>query len=434
LKKVLVITYYWPPSGGAGVQRWLKFVKYLRQYGWEPIVYTPENPEAPATDNSLLKDIPKGITVIKRPIWEPYDLYKSFIGQKKGEKINAGFLTEKKKPGLAEKLSVWIRGNWFIPDARKFWVKPSVKFLTEYLQKNKVDAIVSTGPPHSMHLIALELKNKLGLPWLADFRDPWTDIDFYDKLMLTKSSDEKHKKLEREVLNKADTVLAIGWHMAEGLKKISGRNIDVIPNGFDEDDFSRKEAPLEEKFSISHIGAMNADRNPKILWVALSELLAENENLKKDLKINFIGKVDYSVLNDLDKFQLANYASKTEYLPHEKTTEAMQTAQILLLALNNTPNTIGVISGKLFEYMAAKRPILAIGKENGDAARIIKETRSGTICDFGDKAKMKAEISRMYELFRQKSLNIASSNTSVYSRKMQAGKLAELLNHLSHSK
>jgi len=430
MPKVLIITYYWPPSGGAGVQRWLKFVKYLREFGWEPIVYTPENPEAPATDDSLLKDVPKNLTVLKQPIWEPYNLYKGFIGLKKGEKINAGFLTEKKKPGVAEKISVWIRGNWFIPDARKFWIKPSVKFLSEYLTKNPVDVIVSTGPPHSMHLIALELKKKLKLPWLADFRDPWTDIDFYDKLMLTKASDAKHKKLELEVLKTADSVVTIGWHMAESFKKIVGRKIEVIPNGYDEDDFSKKEISLDIKFSISHIGAMNADRNPKILWAALSELLAENESLKKDLKINFIGKTDYSILNDLEKFNLTSYVTKTEYLPHEKTTEAMQASQVLLLALNNTPNTLGVISGKLFEYMAAKRPILAIGKENGDAARILRETGAGTVCDFNDKEKMKEEIFKMHDLYKEKKLNIGNTNIERYSRKNTTKEISLLLNSI----
>lgn len=430
MKKVLIITYYWPPSGGAGVQRWLKFVKYLREFSWEPVVYTPANPEAPAFDDSLLRDVPKDLTVITYPIWEPYDLYKRFIGQKKAEKINAGFLSEKKKPGLAENISVWIRGNWFIPDARKFWIKPSVKFLADYLKKNPVDAIVSTGPPHSMHLIALELKKQLDIPWLADFRDPWTTIDFYDKLKLTPSSDQKHKKLELEVLKTADTVLAVGWHMGEGFKKITNRNIEVITNGYDEDDFKHTNIRPDEKFTLSHIGAMNADRNPKMLWAALRELLGENETLKNDLKINFVGKTDYSVLNDLDKFQLSRYVTKTEYLPHTKTTEAMQSAQVLLLALNNTPNTLGVISGKLFEYLAAKRPILAIGKENGDAARIIKETGAGTICDFEDKGRMKTELSRLYKLYLEKNLQVTSSNTTAYSRKVQTGKLAELLNAL----
>jgi glycosyltransferase involved in cell wall biosynthesis len=182
MKKILIITYYWPPSGGAGVQRWLKFAKYLRNFGWEPVIYTPLNPEFPAIDNTLAKDIPADVEVIRTPIWEPYEFYKKFTGKKSTTKINSGFLNDKKSPGLVEQLSVWIRGNLFIPDARKFWIKPSVRFLTKYLKENHVDAIVSTGPPHSMHLIALAIKTRLNIPWLADFRDPWTDIDYYKDL------------------------------------------------------------------------------------------------------------------------------------------------------------------------------------------------------------------------------------------------------------
>lgn len=171
MKRVLIITYYWPPSGGSGVQRWLKFVKYLREFGWEPVVYTPENPEMPSSDTSLLSEVSEDIEIIKTKIWEPYSFYKRFIGKKKSEKINTGFLSESKKPKLTEALSVWIRGNIFIPDARKFWIKPSVKFLKKYLADNPVDAMVSTGPPHSMHLIALGIKKSLNTPWIADFRD-----------------------------------------------------------------------------------------------------------------------------------------------------------------------------------------------------------------------------------------------------------------------
>ena len=191
MNRVLIISYYWPPSGGAGVQRWLKFSKYLRDFGWEPVIYTPENPESPDVDKSLLKDIPPGIEVIKKQIWEPYDAYKRFIGQKKDEKIQAGFLSEKKRNPLFENISVWIRGNFFIPDARRFWIKPSIRFLIKYLAAHPVNAIVSTGPPHSMHLIALGLKKKLNIPWLADFRDPWTTIDFYHQLHLTRQADKK---------------------------------------------------------------------------------------------------------------------------------------------------------------------------------------------------------------------------------------------------
>ena len=430
MKKVLIITYYWPPSGGAGVQRWLKFVKYLREYGWEPVIYTPENPEAPALDPSLEKDIPKNVTIIKRPIWEPYTIYKRFIGHKKEDRINAGFLTEKKKPGLAEKISVWIRGNWFIPDARKFWIKPSVRFLSEYLKENPVEAIVSTGPPHSMHLIALGLKKKLNLPWLADFRDPWTTIDFYKDLKLSRSSDAKHHRLEKEVLETADVLVAVSWHMAEGFGEIlgnKGNKVMVITNGYDETDFPNTGIKTSSKFTISHVGAMNADRNPKILWAALKELLVEIPGLKSDLEIRLIGKSDLSVNEELEKNSLHSFVKRTEYLPHDQTASAMQEAQVLLLALNDTPNTKGVVSGKLFEYLAAKRPILCIGKEDGDAAKIINGSTAGTVCDFKDKEKMKAVVKEWYSGYLNDNLVVQTDTINTYSRKELTGRIAGLL-------
>ena len=199
-KHLLIITYYWPPSGGSGVQRWLKFVKYLSKIGWEITIYTPENPEFPVTDESLLRDVPNSINILTQPIWEPYSIYKKFVGRSKKDGIGASFMSEEKEPSKAENFSRWVRGNWFIPDARKFWVKPSIKFLSPRVQKGEFDMIISTGPPHSMHLIALELKEKFGTPWLADFRDPWTEIDFVDELRLTKKSKAKHAELEKKVI------------------------------------------------------------------------------------------------------------------------------------------------------------------------------------------------------------------------------------------
>ena len=430
MKKVLIITYYWPPSGGAGVQRWLKFVKYLREFGWEPIVYTPENPEAPAIDNSLQKDVPKNITILKTKIWEPYNLYKSFIGQKKSDKINAGFLSEKKKPGLAEKISVWIRGNWFIPDARKFWIKPSVNFLSDYLKKNQVDAIVSTGPPHSMHLIALGIKKKLNIPWLADFRDPWTNIDFYDKLKLSKSSDAKHKKLELEVLKNADKVVAVSWHWAKDFQKIHNREVEVITNGFDEDDFHFEDMKPDEKFSISHIGAMNKDRNPHQFWKALSELLNENPVLKNDLKIRLIGKNDITVIQSIEENNLSEFTETISYLPHNEVLKQICTSQLLLLPLNDTPNILGIIPGKIFEYLAARRPVFTIGNPEGDSARIIRETNAGITCDFNEKEKMKTELNRFYELYKNKNLKVSSSDFAKHSRKTKTAEMAAVLSSL----
>ncbi|HER09404.1 MAG TPA: glycosyl transferase family 1, partial [Bacteroides sp.] len=262
MKKVLIITYYWPPSGGAGVQRWLKLTRYLPDFGWQPVVYAPENPEAPVDDLSLLEDVHPEVKVVKRRIWEPYRYYRRFLGMSPSDRINAGFLNEKEKPGKKEGISVWIRGNLFIPDARKFWIRPSARFLTRYLRQHPVDAIISSGPPHSMHLIAQKLRKKFDLPWIADFRDPWTEIDFYDQLRLTRRADRKHRSLEQAVLKGADRVLVIGKSMAKRFRELAGIDPVVLPNGYDEADFAATFAPQPgNKFTILHVGAMNRDRN-----------------------------------------------------------------------------------------------------------------------------------------------------------------------------
>ncbi len=436
MKKVLIITYYWPPSGGAGVQRWLKFVKYLREFDWEPVVYTPKNPEAPAIDHSLEKDIPKDLTVIKTKIWEPYSAYKRFVGRKKEDSIKAGFLSEKKNPSLTEKISVWIRGNLFIPDARKFWIKPSVKFLVDYLTKNPVDAVISTGPPHSMHMIALGIKKKLKIPWLADFRDPWTNIDFYDQLMLTKRSDKMHRKLEFEVLDRANKIVTVSHHWAMDFEKLCSKKVEVVTNGFDPDDFMTLEYKKPEKFELVHLGSMNKDRNPENLWKALSGLCRENEALKKDLKINFIGQTDYSVFESLGKYDLTDHAEKIDYLPHQKAMEISANAVVLLLPLNNTPNVDGIIPGKLFEYLALQRPILCIGPEDGDSAKIIRECNTGLTAGFEDEERIKTSVKKFYDEFISDEVNINSGQINIHrhSRKKLAGDIAALLNEIIGNK
>lgn len=431
MKRVLIITYYWPPSGGAGVQRWLKFVKYLCEFGWEPIVYTAENGEMPVIDLSLEKDIPKNTTVLKTKIWEPYSVYKAFIGKKQNEKINSSFLTESKKPGITEKISVWIRGNFFIPDARKFWIKPSVNYLTEYLKKNPVDVIISSGPPHSMHLIALGIKkNFSNVKWVADFRDPWTNIDFYKELMLSSSSDKKHKQLEKEVLKNADAVLSIGSGMNEEFKQILGNNpekFSVITNGYDEDDVFKGELEKDEKFSIAHIGTLVKSRNPETLWKVLKLLVETNENFKKDLEIKLVGKVDYFVNERLKHYGLDSYVRKIDYLPHNEVIKEQQKTKVLLLLVNNTPNAKSILTGKIFEYLAANVPILAIGPTDGDLAAILNKTRSGLISDFNDETLLKENILKLYS---NRQFSPDKTEITRFSRRELTKTLSELLNKL----
>ncbi|MBK9283254.1 MAG: glycosyltransferase family 4 protein [Sphingobacteriaceae bacterium] len=435
MKKVLILTYYWPPSGGAGVQRWLKFVKYLREFNWEPVVYTALNGEIPVIDHSLEKDIPKGITVLKTPIWEPYNFYKKFSGRKKEDKINASFLNENKKAGLAEKISVYIRGNYFIPDARKFWIKPSIQFLSDYLNKNKIDYIISSGPPHSMHLIALGIKEKFpNIKWLADFRDPWTNIDFYEKLMLSKRADRLHHEMELKVLMNADCVLSIGQAMSEEFKemylKAGGKNKDkfkVITNGFDEEVSEELKVIPDAKFTMAHIGTLVKDRNPEILWRVLKELISENIEFEKKFELKLVGKVDISVMEDLEKFGLKKYLNKIDYLPHDQVILEQKKSAVLLLLVNNTKNAKGILTGKFFEYMASGRPVLAIGPVNGDLAEIIKETSCGYISNFDDVVSLKKNI---LELFENRNVPSSNGNIQKYSRKSLTGKLAEVLNNI----
>jgi glycosyltransferase involved in cell wall biosynthesis len=421
VKKVLIITYYWPPSGGAGVQRWLKFAKYLPQFGWQPIVYTPENPDFSLQDASLQNDIPKEAIVLKTKIWEPYRLYKLFSG-KKGENANAGFFTGGKK-SWKQRLSIFVRGNFFIPDPRVFWVKPSVKHLIKHLEENPVDAIVSTGPPHSMHLIALGLKKHFpNIKWIADFRDPWTEIDFYQDLNLTSWADKKHKRLEAEVLRSADEVITVSQNWAKDFERNHKRNVTVITNGYDEDDFKNLPEIDSSKTVITHLGSINKDRNPHVLWKAINELINENSDIKNKLCVQFIGNIDVSINESVNKHGLKEVFKHIPYLSHKEAIEEASKSSALLLLINDTPNLMGIIPGKLFEYLAMNRHIINIGPKEGDSSIIISQCSAGLTIGFSDISILK---SHLLDLINGK--KSISCNTSQYTRKVLTQQLTQIL-------
>jgi glycosyltransferase involved in cell wall biosynthesis len=433
MKKVLIITYYWPPMGGGGVQRWLKTTKYIREYGWEPIIFTPENGEISILDEEMVKEIPKGVKEIRTPIWEPFNIYKKLTGKKKDEKMAPGIASESKGNSFLQNLSVFIRGNFFIPDARKFWIKPASNYLINYLKENKIDAIVSTGPPHSTHMIALNVVKKHPIPWLADFRDPWTNIDFYHKLKLTNWADKKHHQLEQEVIDTANQMVTVSWSWAEDFHKMNGRMPMVITNGFDPADFTKAgTVDLDKKFTITHIGSLNEDRNPHALWVALNELGKEEKDFLTDLKIQFIGQVDTTTIDAINKNGLKNNLVELGSMNHKAAIKKMIRSQLLLLPLNDTPNIDGVVPGKLYEYIGAKRPIICIGKIDGDSGKIIKETNAGTISDFKDIPSLKHYLLDYYHQYKKNKLTVLSEGYEKYSRKLLAGQIAEELNKISN--
>lgn len=422
--KVLIITYYWVPSGGSGVQRWLKFVKYLQNFNIQPIIYTVDNPKYAIVDKSLKKDVPDNIKVLRNSIFEPNNLF-SFLG-KKNTNTSAGFLNP--NPSLFGKLLQYIRANYFVPDARKFWIRPSVTFLKKYLKNNKIDVIISTGPPHSLHLIGLRIKQELGIKWVADFRDPWTDIDYFHQLPLTKKTIDKHKKMEKKVLKTADKVLVVGKTMKQHFSKFSN-NVHIITNGFDTKNLSKENISLDTRFTITHIGLMNSDRNPNNLWKVLANICKENINFANDYELKLVGKVSEDVLKSIKTNQLKNI-NLVGYVPHSKAQQLQQQSQVLLLAVNRVPSAKMIITGKVFEYLQAKRPILAIAPKNGDLAEIITQTQSGKTVGFNDENKLKLIILDWYKQYKKSKLTVSPVNIERYHRKNLTKKLANLLNEL----
>ncbi|MBL7877984.1 MAG: glycosyltransferase [Cyclobacteriaceae bacterium] len=431
-KKVLIITYYWPPSGGVAVQRVLKFCKYLRNFGWEPVIYTVSNGEFPELDNSLLDEIPDGIKIYKTRIWEPYSLYKLFTGKKNKETIHRNTIKTGNKISVAEKISLWIRGNLFIPDTRCFWIKPSIFFLNRKLFNEKFDAIISTGPPHSNHLIALKLYNKNKIPWLADFRDPWTTMDYYQDLRLTRWADKRHHDLELNVLKSASVTVVVGRHMKKEFDQKGARRVEIITNGFDESDFAVSPSlTLDSQFSIVHVGSFLKRRNPEMLWKAMARLKQENHPIIHHLKIKLIGRVEQTILDSIDRYALTEYLIQVSFVPHNAVAQYLQSAQLLLLPIDNFEGAKWVLTGKLFEYLASRRPVLCIGPTDGDAAKLLAETGVGETFGFEDELGIIDFLVRHYNAFLLGKWSVPNEEKIMnYSRRELTRQLSKLLDEI----
>ena len=417
---MLIITYYWPAAGGSGVQRWLKFVKYLQDFGIEPIVYTVDNANYEVVDDSLENEIPKGITVLKQPIFEP----NNFI---KNKKVATARVSS--KPSFIQKTLQYIRGNFFIPDARKYWVKPSVNYLKTYLKENPVDVVITTGPPHSMHLIGMKLKQQIGIKWIADFRDPMSNLFYNNELLLTDKSKNKLQKLEKEILTTADKVITVSNQIAEEFKK-SGVGVEVISNGYDDEVLVGENVVLDTKFTLSHIGLLPTQSNPKVIWRVLQELVVENESFASDLQVNLVGNVSGKVLEDVSKFGLDKYLNLTKYVPHTKAIALQKQSQVLLLLIPQFVGAKGIVTGKIFEYIVSNRPILAIAPTDGDVSTIISDTKTGTVICFEDIVQLKTTIIELYKEFKEGNLKVEPKNIEKYHRKKLTEKLAQIITNL----
>lgn len=425
-KKVLIVCYYWPPAGGPGVQRWLKFVKYLPDFNIEPIVYVPEGANYPLIDTQLEQEVDPSITVLKYKIKEPYELAKKLAGQR-AQTMSSGMIPQVRNQSKWDKLLLWIRGNMFIPDARMGWVKPSVVYLTDYLKQHPdIKTVITTGPPHSVHLIGLGLKKKLAIQWLADFRDPWTTIGYHKELKLSHQAKEKHLALEHEVLNTADHLIVTSKTTRKEFETKTDKPIAIITNGYDVVNLGK--IPLDEKFTLAHIGSFLSNRNPRVLWKAISELRRENQAFREAFELKLIGKISEDVLRTLEEFKLLECTDNRGYVDNQEALKQMRASQVLLLVEIDSDDTRAIIPGKLFEYMAAERPILAIGPEESDFFEIIQQTNVGRNALYSEKDKIREILMQYFEHYQHKQLQVHAMGLQYFGRKRLTERLASVLN------
>ena len=431
MNKVLIITYYWPPSGGSGVQRWLKFVKYLPSFDWEPHVFTPENPSFAVQDPSLEKDVPHEAEVMRFPIWEPYEVFfkiSGLFGSKK--KATPTALVPSNQRTFFQRVSTWVRGNLFIPDPRIFWVRPSVKFLSDYIKDNRINIVITTGPPHSIHLIGLKLKKKYPhLRWVVDFRDPWTEWGMWDSLMVSKTVRHVHKRMENNVLAHADEIITITPFYVKRFEKLAGKRVSLLTNGYDEDDFKNLVHKKDNKFIIRHVGLINEKCDPRPFMLSLKQEIEENPALAKDVRLEFIGEVhpDFRRFVQEDS-SLRTITVFTGNVPHDDLIPLYGSSAVLLLILSGYKDAEGFLPGKLFEYFASGLPILGVGPVNGDAATLIKETGAGVMQETGDAEGIRRALRHMYSRW-QGSTTPSVNEVAIrrFSRREITGELVRIL-------
>ena len=437
MKRVLVISYYWPPTGGSGVQRWVKFAKYLPAEGWQPVIYTPENPEQLAVDTSLESEVPQEAEIVKTHIIEPYELYRKFL-KKSGhgqEAVEVNPVNAQNKSFL-QKVAMWVRGNFFRPDPRCLWIGPSVRFLKNYLKEHPVDLIVSTGPPQSMHMIGRRLALETGLPWVADFRDPWTKIFYFKHLSMTRATEKWHKKMEKKVLDDASVVVAVSPLVQQEFQSMTQTPVELITNGFDECDFpsgryAEADGGPDKDFVITHTGLFAADGNPTMLWKVLAGKCRTNEAFAKALRIKLVGKTDKQIIESIEAAGLTPNLIDMGYQPHAEAIEQQRRASLLILPLRKEPEYKAVLPGKLFEYLASWRPVLGIGQTDGAMSMILNSTKTGLVLDWEDESSISRFIELCWHNHLAGKLTVEDADISQFTRRNLTRRMAELFDRLT---
>ncbi len=422
--KLYIIAFYWPPAGGPGVQRWLKFVKYLSQEEYQITVVVPESADYASTDHSMIHEIPQSINILKVPIKEPSRWVKHFFN-KKTKKLQRGFID--KQPGFLEKKLLWIRGNYFIPDARVGWVKRVVAMLDKDSAFAKANTLITTGPPHSVHLIGLELSGRTryaNMEWIADFRDPWTTIGYHKSLRLTTASQQKHENLEVKVLRSASKIITTSPSTAAEFREKTNTPVQVITNGYDLTPNEVKQP--EGSFVISHVGTLLADRNPLLLWRCLTDLCDTHPDFAADFQLHLAGNISDTIKESIAAAGLEQQVHYKGYVSHDTAVQLINQSQVLLLIEIDTPETTAIIPGKTFEYMASRRPIIAIGPDGSDIETLLQQSGSGTYFNYQMQG-LKNHLLNLYQAFKLGQLTGNPNDVSRYHRKNLTQQLSQLI-------
>lgn len=434
-RTVLIISYHWPPSGGMSVLRPLKLAKYLPSFGWKPIVYTARNADYQAQDSSNFRDT-DSVETIRTSVREPYLWYKRLLRLPITANAQDVPFLHPKKMGQAHRLALWVRANLFIPDARALWIRPSVRFLSHFLKNNKVNAIYSVGPPHTNTVIGLRLKQAMGIPWIADFQDPWTQLSYHNELPFTSWAKKRHRDLEQQVFRFADQMITTSPHWREGLEQIGARNVSLVTLGFDDDDFKATASmlPPEDMFTISHVGILGNDRTPRELFGVLGELVRTSEAWQRHLKLVFAGHVDHAVHQLVRECGLGSNVDFLGFVPRQRALKLMAASHVLLLLLNKEGQDPGRIPGKLYEYLRSGRPILCLGSPEGDCVSMSMSFQDSAVCNSNDGRSLKGLLERYFDMFsngRLKQPREFGNQLEKYSAKTIASVIAQHLDRIS---
>lgn len=430
-KKVLFIVYNFPPAAGAATQRVLKFLKYLTKAGYHTFVLTVDKVDYPDLDLSLVEKIPAETKVIKTKYWTPFGIYRKITGRKQNDKIPVAFI-KNNHTSFAERISVFFRMNVFLPDAKIGWLPFAVKEGIKLIRKEKIDVIISSGPPHTTHLIAKALKRKTGVSWIADFRDPWTDIDYYSGIKRTKLAELIDSKFEKSVLKNADYIVAASEGYLSIIKSKGVKNkYSVLTNGFDPDDFQHIKIKTQPKFIISYTGNMPVTRNPESLWLALDELVDERKDFAENFEFHFAGVMDDEIRNKIRDMKFYKNFVDNGYLSYDQVLELVFNSHLLIMIVNRVATSNEILPGKIFEYIASGNFVLVIGPEKGVSAKLIDYVKQGVAVEFDNKLKLKTVIIDLFEKWLSgRLMKFDTAERFEFTREKITNKLIDIINAL----